>query len=63
MSDVHVFRPDHQLYCLDCGEGELFGNHGITAIDEGKQIYISPEVAEMYAEYEPPQEDELEDED
>lgn len=60
MEEVHVFRPDHDLYCIDCGEGELMGNHGVIAINEGQQIYASVEVERMYAEYTPSPEDDLE---
>ncbi len=61
MPEVHVFRPDHQLFCRDCGEGELSGDHGIIAIDNGRQVYATPGVASLYAEYEPSVDDELED--
>jgi hypothetical protein len=45
---LHIFNPDHDLYCDDCGFPELDGNHGITSLTNGLPEYQSPEVAEMY---------------
>jgi hypothetical protein len=50
MSQIHVFNPDHNLVCEDCGSGELSGDHGIIAIVQGQQIYENDEIAQMYAE-------------
>lgn len=32
---LHVFNPDHNLYCEDCGHGELTGDHGMIPGDGG----------------------------
>jgi hypothetical protein len=45
---LHVFDPDHNLVCTDCDEGELAGNHGITAVCEGHNHYASAKAAAMY---------------
>jgi hypothetical protein len=47
---LHVFNPDHNLVCTDCDEGELAGNHGITAVCDGHNHYASAEAAAMYEE-------------
>jgi hypothetical protein len=49
---MHVFNPDHNLFCLDCGQGEIGGDHGIIGIVQGKQIYADSWAAKMYAESE-----------
>lgn len=51
---LHVFNPDHNLYCLDCGFGELFGNHGMIPGDGGaagkdfSPMYRDEAVRKMY---------------
>jgi hypothetical protein len=47
---LHVFNPDHNLVCVDCEQGELSGNHGITARCDGHNHYESQEAAAMYGE-------------
>ena len=47
-TELHVFNPDHNLYCVDCGEGELAGDHGIAFLCQGHAHYVSPEAAAMY---------------
>jgi hypothetical protein len=44
----HIFNPDHNLYCEDCGYGELQGEHGIIGIVDGKNVYETPEMAAEY---------------
>jgi hypothetical protein len=57
--ELHVFNPDHNLFCEDCGLGELAGNHGIKAriwdndLQGYKPVYESPKIAKMYAEQSP----------
>lgn len=34
----HEFNPDHNLYCIDCGQGELSGNHGMIPGPDGTPI-------------------------
>ena len=56
VAPLHVFNPDHQLYCLDCGSGELMGNHGMIPGDGGASghefspQYASEAVRDMYNE-------------
>jgi hypothetical protein len=48
VTDLHIFNPDRDQYCDDCGFPELDGNHGIMALVNEQPVYESPEVAEMY---------------
>ena len=49
VTGLHVFQPDHNLYCDACGQGELGGDHGIIGIVDGARLYESDEVEQMYA--------------
>jgi len=52
---LHIFTPDHNLYCQICGEGELAGDHGMIPGDGGADgkdfspMFRDDEVREMYA--------------
>jgi len=46
--ELHIFNPDHNLFCETCGLGELAGNHGINGILDGQAQYESDAVKEMY---------------
>ena len=49
INKVHIFDPDHNLYCELCGEGELSGKHGIIRIENGQAIYQNDKVSKLYA--------------
>jgi transcription elongation factor Elf1 len=45
---LHVFNPDYNLTCNDCGYGELMGDHGIIASRGKELVFESEEARELY---------------
>lgn len=54
---LHVFNPDHNLYCIDCSEGELAGDRGMIPGDGGASgldfspMYRDDRIRAMYDEH------------
>jgi hypothetical protein len=47
---VHIFNPDHNLFCQKCSDGELDGDHGLVMfVDQPDGVeFESPEIQHAY---------------